>query len=234
LRYYSRFFAPEDIYVLDHGSTDGSTDGNGFVCVRLPASAVDAELQRDYVQQRQHELIAEYETVLYTDVDEFVVPHPSIGDLKDYIIEKFGWDYVKCTGYEILHMKGEPKWDTSRPVMEQRSSWFANPQYMNKALLTKVPMRWDAGLHSLDPAQDKYAPNPDPMLYLIHLHRMDYDLCLARNHMLNTRPRSSKDIEKGWSDHRHIVDPKHFEAWFYGNYATGVQPIPDDWKEAII
>ena len=29
LRYYSRFFAPEDIYVLDNDSTDGSTDRGG-------------------------------------------------------------------------------------------------------------------------------------------------------------------------------------------------------------
>ena len=35
LRYYSRFFAPEDIYVLDHQSDDGSTNGGGFVRVPL-------------------------------------------------------------------------------------------------------------------------------------------------------------------------------------------------------
>ena len=30
LRYYSRFFAAEDIYVLDNQSTDGSAGGRGF------------------------------------------------------------------------------------------------------------------------------------------------------------------------------------------------------------
>ena len=39
LRYYSRFFAPDDIYVLDHESTDGSTSGSGFV--RIPVDARD-------------------------------------------------------------------------------------------------------------------------------------------------------------------------------------------------
>src|SRR5436190_17272313 len=31
LRYYSRFFGPDDLYVLDHDTSDGSTDRDGFV-----------------------------------------------------------------------------------------------------------------------------------------------------------------------------------------------------------
>ena len=34
--YYSRFFAPEDIYVLDNDTSDGSTDRDGFV--RIPVA----------------------------------------------------------------------------------------------------------------------------------------------------------------------------------------------------
>src|SRR4051812_32952538 len=41
LRYYSRFFRPDDIYVLDNDSSDGSTDGPGFVRVPAPSDRVD-------------------------------------------------------------------------------------------------------------------------------------------------------------------------------------------------
>ena len=41
LRYYSRFFAPEDIYVLDNETTDGSTERDGFVRIPVAHDAVD-------------------------------------------------------------------------------------------------------------------------------------------------------------------------------------------------
>ena len=40
-RYYAQFFLPEDIYILDHESTDGSTSGGGFVRVPVSHPVVD-------------------------------------------------------------------------------------------------------------------------------------------------------------------------------------------------
>lgn len=228
LRYYSRFFAPEDIYVLDHASTDGSTEGTGFVRQLLPESTVDAELQRNYVQGKQQELISTYETVLYTDVDEFVAPDPEMGTLGDYL-GKFTSEYVNCNGYEILHMKGESPIDVNRPILEQRSHWFPNDDFLSKPLLTRIPMTWDVGCHTTPKGKRQ-----DKSLYLIHLHRMDYDICLERHHKINVRPRCARDIANGWSDQRHIVEPVHYESWFYGNYAQNVQSIPEQWKSVII
>ena len=56
LRYYSQFFTPEQIYVLDHDTSDGSTDRGGFV--RIPVS-------HDGVSHRwMEEAIAEYQNRL--------------------------------------------------------------------------------------------------------------------------------------------------------------------------
>jgi len=49
LRYYSRFFAPDDIYVLDHETTDGSTDGDGFVRIPVEHECVDMRWLRDTI-----------------------------------------------------------------------------------------------------------------------------------------------------------------------------------------
>ena len=80
LRYYSRFFAPEDIYVLDHQSTDGSTAGGGFV--RDSGRARDGRPHLDGAtrcEAHQHELLERYDVVLATDVDEIVAAQPRVG-----------------------------------------------------------------------------------------------------------------------------------------------------------
>ena len=41
LSYYSRFFAPEDIFVFDHETTDGSTARDGFVRIPVEHESVD-------------------------------------------------------------------------------------------------------------------------------------------------------------------------------------------------
>jgi len=232
LKYYSQFFAPEDIYVLDHGSTDGSTGGTtAYNCIPVPGEVIDAEMQRNIVQQKQHELISEYEIVLYTDVDEMVVPSPERGDLGKYLeffrCEAIQYEYTNCNGFELLHMKeSEPPLDVTRPIMPQRSHWFPNDDFLSKPLLARIPMEWDLGCHSTPKGKRQ-----DFDLYLIHLHRVDYDLCLARHNSINQRPRCHQDMKNGWSDQRHIVDPVAFHAWFYGNYAQNQRPIPEEWKQ---
>ena len=41
LRFYSQFFAPEDLHVLDNETIDGSTDQSGFVRVPVTKGSVD-------------------------------------------------------------------------------------------------------------------------------------------------------------------------------------------------
>jgi hypothetical protein len=69
LEYYSRFFRPEDIHVLDNDSTDGSTDGNGFVRIPAPRDRVDAVWTAGTIGALQHELLESYDVVLVCDVD---------------------------------------------------------------------------------------------------------------------------------------------------------------------
>jgi hypothetical protein len=227
LRYYSQFFAPEDIYVIDNGSTDGSTDRPGFERSVVPTDCVDATYQRNMVQQKQHDLISLYDKVLYTDVDEFVVPHPSTGTLGDYI-DRFGSDYVNCNGFEVLHIKeDEPSLDVTRPILEQRSYWFPCDAYMSKPLLARIPMEWDLGCHSTPKGSRK-----DSSLYLLHMHRADFNICLTRHKELSLRPQCQKDLENGWSAHRRIIEPSDFEKWFYKDSgAHTFVPIPQELKE---
>ncbi len=90
LRYYSRFFSPEDIYVLDHETTDGSTDREASYASRSPTSRVDhawmASTDRAGCSASSS---TRHDVVLATDVDEIVAPDPQRGTWAS-TIDRFG------------------------------------------------------------------------------------------------------------------------------------------------
>src|SRR5437762_5827910 len=231
-RYYSQFFQPEDIYILDHESTDGSTSGPGFVRIPVSNPVVDWGWHRDMLQQQQHRLIERYDVVHCTDVDEIVARDPRTGELGEYLI-RFRGDVVNCRGYEILHLKdSEGPLDFTQPLLEQRLHWYFNPAY-SKPLLARVPMFWHGGLH----ARVDGLTNDDPSLYLIHLHRVDYDTCLARHHQRTSWMWNKRDLDEGWGYQNRITEAEPFLHWFYKESCSGtpmsVERIPDYWRGLI-
>lgn len=209
LAYYSRYFAPEDIYVLDNETTDGSTDRAGFVRIPVEHDSVDHTWMVRTIERLQHELLDRYDVVLVTDVDELVAPVPELGSLGEYI-DTFEEQWVNCLGYEILHMPDiEGPIDLSRPILDQRRHWFANDAY-DKAALATVPMSWRPGFHG----RSDYQFQPDPDLRLIHLHRMDYDICLDRHRVRERRRWEAHDVKEGWAAHNRITADQDFDRWF--------------------
>lgn len=229
LRYYRRFFAPQDIHVLDHGGAGELAEEFGFTRIPVRQPVFGAEWQRDTVQRHQHDLLDRYDVVLFADADEIVAPDPRSGDLGDYL-DTFDDDFATCQGYEILHVtEREPAFDPAEPVLAQRSYWYRNDMY-SKSLPARVPMLWNLGFHHrLD--QKK---NVDPLLYLIHLHRMDYETCLDRHKNRAAFPRAEKDLAQGWGYQNRVTDPAGFREWFYqdscGGGAIQEEEIPPYWR----
>jgi hypothetical protein len=229
LRYYSQFFAPDDIYVLDHESTDGSTSGSGFVRIPVEHETVDHTWMVRTIEAHQHELLERYDMVLATDVDEIVVPNPEWGTLGQYL-DRFDEEWINCLGYEVLHLKDrEAPLRMDRPILEQRGYWFANAAYDKPALAT-VPMTWEPGFHARSDGQ----LNLDPDLHLVHLHRMDYDICLARHRWRRERRWNQHDLTAGWAVHNRITEAEDFERWFYedDNWNSSFRKANDDLKES--
>ena len=235
LRYYSRFFEPDDIYVLDNDTTDGSTDGPGFVRVPAPSDRVDHTWMVETLAAFQHELIDRYDAVMVTDVDEIIAPDPSWGDLGQYI-DRLDEDFVNALGYEVIHLPDrEPPLDLDQPILGQRAYWFANDAY-DKPLLATVPMEWVPGFHStLDGSH-----NEDPDLRLIHLHRMDYEMCRSRHATRATRAWNRRDVEKRWAAYNRISESEEFRTWFHtdsGFEDQGIhillERIPQRWRGVV-
>ena len=210
LAYYSRFFAPDEIYVFDHESTDGSTERGGFVRIPVTHDSVDHRWMVETIERLQHELLETYDMVLVTDVDEIVIPHPRAGTLGEYL-DRFNEDWVNCLGYELLHMRdSEPPLALHRPILDQRGHWFYNDGY-DKAALATVPMSWRPGFHG----REDFHFNLDPDLRLVHLHRMDYGICLARHRIRSRRDWAPLDARERWAIHNRVTEDAEFERWFY-------------------
>jgi hypothetical protein len=233
LGYYSRYFAPEDIYVLDNDTTDGSTERDGFVRIPVHHDSVDHTWMVRTVEGLQHQLIEEgYDVVLVTDVDEIVTPTPEWGTLGEYIDEFVEW-WVNCVGYEILHLADrEGTYDPSRPILDQRGYWYAHGAY-NKPALASGPMSWLPGFHHRLDRQLNY----DPDLRLIHLHRLDFDVCRERHRLRRERAWGDRDRTEGWAAYNRIADGEEFERWFYedsGFEEEGIrivlERIPESWR----
>ncbi|WP_030670313.1 RICIN domain-containing protein [Streptomyces rimosus] len=232
LGYYSRFFAPQDIYVLEHQPRPGLPADDRFVHIPVHNEVFSSDWQRDVVQRYQHDLVDRYDTVLCTDVDEIVAPDPGLGDLGAYI-DRFSSDHVSCNGYEVLHLKdSEPAFDPVQNVLRQRSTWFPNPLY-SKPLLARVPMMWRSGFHERFDGRADH----DPDLYLIHLHRMDYEICLRRHERRSGHLRTRDDIDNNRGYQNRIVDPDAFHHWFYRDRVNGdplyPEPIPERWQGVV-
>jgi len=231
LGYYSRFFDPDDIYVLDHDTTDGSTVRDGFVRIPVSHESIDHTWMVRTIEQHQRELLEDYDVVLVTDVDEIVAPRPECGTLADYLDALLDEEFVTCFGYELIHMVDrEGPFDPSRAVLDQRGYWFHNGMY-SKPAVTMEPSRWLPGFHAREDGRMEL----DPDLCLIHLHRMDYEICLARHRYRSGRRWNERDLSENWARQNLIVDEAEFARWFYGDNTLDdreimVQPIPAPWR----
>jgi hypothetical protein len=185
------------------------------------------------IQELQHELLDRYDVVLVTDVDEIVAPDPRFGTLGEYL-DRFDEPWVNCLGYELLHVRAEePPLRLDRPILSQRHHWYFNDAY-NKAALATAPQDWTPGFHGR--TDGSYALDPD--LRMIHLHRMDYGLCLERHRTRSRRRWARRDARLGWADHNRIVDEAEFEKWFYEDayferFAVNPELIPERWRSVF-
>lgn len=82
LRHYTVQAEPRHCYVIDHGSSDGSTAPEqlppGLNLVRIPRSPQDDSRRCQFMSNFCAALLVWYETVIYVDVDEILVADPAL------------------------------------------------------------------------------------------------------------------------------------------------------------
>lgn len=240
--HYRKHVDPRDLWVLDHDSTgEGAKTlerlrlefGLNVVPVHRRAS-FDAAWLLETVQRFQRFLLQSYRAVLFAEADEIV--HPTADapgrTLVDYAEAVLGRregrrqaDYVQCTGFEVVHQHEiEPELDwSSRPLLAQRSKWAPCRMY-SKTLLSRVPLRWQKGFHDLERRRDRRrAPEPD--LLLVHLHKLDFEFCVARHREQSLRKWAAAALEAGEGRQNRMDDRAELARWFSQSVDTR-KPMP--------
>lgn len=214
LDYYGRFFDADDLYVLDHDSTDGSTANLEGRCHVVPVhreAAFDHHWLKLTVERFQAFLLRSYEAVLFAEIDEVVLADPRRYAGLDAYIAEMTRPAARSLGFNVVHQPDEPPLRFDAPLLAQRRYWHASLEY-SKRLLSRIPLRWSDGFHHEYNASDD---PPDPELLLVHLHRVDHDICLARHQASAARDWNEADIDSGCGAQNRIADPGEFDEWFY-------------------
>ena len=224
LKYYRQFFADEDIYIINHGSTDGSiTDEirKRHKVSDLPFSGV---ISFDFLVANVSMLHAKleglYDYIVIADIDELIVADPKyFKDLREYL-DQSTLSHISVGTRSLIQEPEEKELDLSKPILPQRKVWFSEPDY-EKPCINKVTPIWTVGFHYLctEPGtivdgmpSYKIVPKVyDDRVLLIHLNRMDVNL--SRKNHKNYQKDSLPEKGPQWSK---FLPEDDFDFWYYG------------------
>lgn len=239
IRHYGREFGIENLYCVDHGSDDGSTDGLGISVTRFPRRRDYDTAVRSFLIANFHaSLLRSHDAVIFSDADEFLVADPAkYAGLRDAIAASDA-PVLRAMGLDVLHRPAEePALDMAHPVLAQRRRVkFA--KYYCKTLVGRVPVRWGPGFH----ACSIYA-EPRPDLFLFHLKYADRDIFARSLAARRSVKRSALDIEKGFG-YQWRMDQAAYLDLAYANPALdppggdaaleAFDPYVARWREQVI
>lgn len=227
LRYYGAIFGERNLFVIDHSSSDGSTENLGLVNkLWLARKELDEHKRCVFMASFVKGLLEYFDTVIYTDCDEFLLPDlRSYKDLKDYL-ERNDFEYTAPVGLNLHHIVSlEPKLDLALPILHQRR--FARfTAAACKPLVTRVPLIWATGFHASD-----RPVRIDPNLFLVHLKAMDYEIGLQRQKLTREMAWAASSITAGHGAHARYDDERYVREFFLDpqnmvtNPNRGVQPF---------
>jgi hypothetical protein len=176
IRHYTRHCPGATLFVVDHGSDDGSTHGlTGVSLVPLPRTPADDEIRVDSMADFQHALLRFHDVVIYTDCDEMLIADPRKHASLVAFLAAAESPIIAPTGLNVHHLRGiEPPLDLKAPILGQRR-YVRFAMGACKPSIARVPVRWTPGCHWCDQMPD-YRTD----LYQFHLRRMDINLSLER------------------------------------------------------
>ena len=176
LNYYGNQAGFSNCFLIDHGSEifDKSivNVSNIFHLARSPQD----EVQRvTAISNLTEYLLNYYDLVIYSDIDEIIVPNPTIwSGLQEYCALNTK-NAVYTVGLNVQHQPEiEPPFNFNEGVLKQRP-WVRFVSPMCKPLILRSRVSWSKGFHGCD------IPAEIDEVYLFHLRNFDVGVSLKRH-----------------------------------------------------
>jgi hypothetical protein len=172
IEYYGKQVGVDNLLVLDDNSSDKSTEDLRCSVIKLPEHPWKQSwgISRVGLGNRIAEgFLTFYDVVIFTDVDEFLVPDPAkYSGLVDYLAANPEPDVVAPLGVNVLHNPAvESELNDTEPILRQRTFVKFAPG-MCKPLIKRASVNWSTAFHGVT------VPfSIDPDLLLIHLKYYD-------------------------------------------------------------
>ena len=196
VNYYGRELGRDNLFVLFDG-TDQPVPGfcagaNVEMHERRQGSVVEGDKRRiDILGAKAAELLKEYDIVIGTDADEYIVADPKTGlSLAEYLSSARISPCLSPLGIDLGQKLGEEgDIDGTRPFLTQRKYGLLGTRY-TKASIISAPVRWGRGFHRVKGHNFHIAKD----LYLFHCGYSD----MARIH---ARFADGDRLADGWERH---------------------------------
>lgn len=203
--YTAQLGSPDQLYILDHGSDDGSVSSlKGVNIIDVPRLPNFNQAWRaDLVSKFCNSLLQDYHYVIYSDTDELLACDPAkFRSLSDYV-ERCEDPCNTALGYEVLHDVENEGALNDGPIFQQRSK-LQFVASMCKPALTSGETAWIQGFH-YSTLQPKYGD-----LFLFHLRYAD--VAQGKQRLAVTRSIERPDKKNLALDHQKISDDM-FQSW---------------------
>lgn len=173
----ARLVGKRDLYVINHGG-DPRVDAIAEGCnvIHVPRDEVSIDLTRlrwTLKGQITNGLLAFYDAVVCTDVDEFLVYRGPLADLRAHLAQGAGTrdvDAVSPVGLNIVPREDEPL-DPDIPVLTRHRQAHLSGKY-TKPCIALAPVNYTVGGHGL--VKGRFAIDPHVALFHLHYVTPDY------------------------------------------------------------
>ncbi|GBR58071.1 hypothetical protein AA18889_1459 [Acetobacter senegalensis DSM 18889] len=208
-QYYGSQFGYENLFIIDHGSTDGSTSCVPGNIIRIPRINFDDTKRTQSISLFQNSLMGYFDAVIYVDCDEFLVPNKKLYEnLRKYVDTHADFKIIRAVGVDVMQESIDShSINLEYPFLSQREYGYFSP-WETKPLLTYTAVEWSPGFHNVNKPSIL-----DENLWLLHLK--DIDLSRSLNRMALTRNLKWSDhaLKTGGGSHQRLDDKDVIEKF---------------------